>query len=49
MTQQALWEQSLRTAEAIKEPQEQAWALRAIAEAMARAGMTQQALWEQAL
>jgi hypothetical protein len=44
MTQQALWEQALRTAEAIEEPRGRASALRVIAEAMARAGM-----WEQAL
>jgi predicted Zn-dependent protease len=39
-----MWEQALRTAEAIEEARERAEALRAIAEAMARAGM-----WEQAL
>ncbi len=44
MIQQALWEQALRTAEAIEEPRGRASALRVIAEAMARAGM-----WEQAL
>jgi predicted Zn-dependent protease len=44
MNQQALWEQALRTAEAIEEAGERASALRAIAKAMARTGM-----WEQAL
>jgi tetratricopeptide (TPR) repeat protein len=43
MIQQALWEQARRTAEAIERAWERAWALRAIAEAMASAGMTQQA------
>jgi tetratricopeptide (TPR) repeat protein len=43
MTQQALWEQALRTAEAIKGAWKRAEALGAIAEAMARTGMTQQA------
>jgi tetratricopeptide (TPR) repeat protein len=49
MARAGMWEQALRTAEAIEEAWERAWALRAIAEAMARTGMTQQALWEQAL
>jgi predicted Zn-dependent protease len=38
-----MWEQALRTAEAIEGHGERAEALGAIAEAMARTGMTQQA------
>jgi tetratricopeptide (TPR) repeat protein len=44
-----LFDRALNVAEGIQEAWKRAWALGAIAEAMASAGMTQQALWEQAL